>query len=263
MKYFLLLIVCSLFNGIALADATLVFVIPSATDQDQVVNYRIKDNMLRIDQANSTQYKLYDNSQQAFINIDEKTGNISRIDTDYLNSRVAILNQQRLEKVAEVEQQLKDKLQSKSTQQQRVAQDLLAQLKYPEFYGAHSYLKVENTQQIRKLNKIQCTVYNLKRLDQILKQLCMASQQALKLSDADYTVLRGFYHYNYTVFSQLRIAMGKTDFIHVDYDKENMVGIPIEVVRLTDKDRHPEIVLDRINHNTLDNALFNRQNLAK
>ncbi|MFW2374648.1 MAG: hypothetical protein ACN4GM_16095 [Gammaproteobacteria bacterium] len=263
MKVFLLLVVASLFNGIALADATLVFVIPSVTGKDQVVNYRIKDNMLRIDQANSKQYKLYDNTQQALINIDENTGNISRIDSDYLNSRVAVLNQQRLEKVAEVEQQLKVKLKSKSSEEKRIAQDLLAQIKYPEFYGAHTHLSVQNTKQTHTVKNIKCNVFQLTRNEQILKQLCLASQDALKLSDADYATLRGFYHFNYTVFTRLRIAMGKTDFMHVDYEKQNMVGIPIEVLRVTNKDKTPEIVLDKINQNKLDQLLFNSQNQAK
>jgi len=263
MKVFLLLIACSLFNGIAVADVTLIFNMPAGPDQVREVNYRIKNHTLRIDQANSKQYKLYDNTQQAFINIDENTGNISRIDGDYLNSRVATLNQQRLEKLAVVEQQLKDKLNSKPAEEKRIAEELLNQLKYPEFYGAHTFLKVETTKQTRRINKIQCHVYNLTRNDEILKQLCMASQEALKLSDIDYATLRGFYHFNYIFQTQLRIAMGKTDFIQVDYEKENMAGIPIEILHISDKNQKSELSLNRIQHNILDQVLFNSQNLAK
>lgn len=259
MKLFLSLAVLSLFSELSLADATLVFVIPDGSNQGQEVSYLLKDNILRINQADAKQYKLYDKTQQALLNIDRKTGNISRIDSDYLNSRVATMNKQRLQKMAEVELQLKEKLKAMSAEEKRIAKDLVAQLKYPEFYGAHTFLKVEPTKQTRTIQKIKCSVYNISRNQQLLKQLCMASQQALKLSDSDYATLRSFYQFNYTVFTRLRIAMGKTDFIHVDYEQENMVGIPIEVLQISDKNKQQEIFLTRINHQTLDKALFNKQ----
>ena len=263
MKSFLSLVVLLLSNQLALADVTLVFVIPTGPAPDREVNYKIKNNTLRIDQADTKQYKLYDNSQQALIHIDEKTGNISRIDSDYLNSRVDILNQQRLQKLVEVESRLKDKLMSKSAEEKRIAEELMSQLKYPEFYGTHTYLKLEKTRQTRSINKIKCRVYNITRNEQILKQLCMASQEALNLSDADYATLRGFYHFNYTVQTRLRIAAGKTDFIQVDYEQENVAGIPVEILKLSDKDTKPEIFLHRIDHKTLDKAQFNGQNTLK
>lgn len=259
MKSFLLLVVCLLFNQLALADATLVFAMPTGPDPERKVNYRLKNNMLRIDQADTEQFKLYDHSQQAFIHIDGKTGNISRIDNDYVNSRIDGLNQQRLEKVTEVESQLKDKLADKSAEEKRIAEDLINQLKYPEYYGAHTFLKVEKTRQTHTINKIKCLIYNITRKEQLLKQLCMASQDELQLSNTDYATLRGFYHFNYLVQTRLRIAMGKTDFIHVDYEQENMAGIPIEVLQISDENKKPEMFLYRINHEILDKALFNGQ----
>lgn len=245
-----------LLSKFALADATLVFIIPAGPNLDREVNYKLKGQILRIDQPDTLQYKLYDHSRQELVHMDVKSGNISRINQDVLSNRVMNLNQQRQQKLAEVEQKLKQTLETKSEQEKEIGETLINQLKYPEFYGAHTFLSVKKTKQTRTINAIECKVYQISRNEKLLKELCLADQKALKLSDKEYTTLRGFYHFNYSMQTQLRIAAGKTDFVQIDYEKENIPGIPIEVLTISGNNKTPEIFLKRINHDSLEPKQF-------
>ena len=227
----LLYILAFLLAGLkpAISDSTLTFKNFSDTGS-QSNSYYLKDNQLRMLEEHSDLFNIYNRKQQYFSSLNTQTGAVSRIDADIINQRVERLNQQRMEKLAELEKQLAPRIKDMSKEEKKASESLLNQLKYPEYYGSHMFLKIHNTTQQKSINGINCTVYEVMREDQILKKICIADNQALKLDTSNYDTLRDFQHFNYTTQTRLMLAAGKTNFTHIDYQQEKINGIPIEII---------------------------------
>ena len=135
------------------------------------------------------------------------------------------------------------------------AESLINQLKYPEFYGAHTFIKIEKTTLSKTIRNIGCDVYNIRRGNSLLKQVCIANNKSLKLGN-DYDTLRAFYKFNYNTQTRLMLATGKTNFTNVDYQQENIDGIPIEVILKSEQGDKLELILDSITIKPLENKLF-------
>jgi hypothetical protein len=89
----------------------------------------------------------------------------------------------------------------------------------------------------------------------------MAKASTLGIPEADYLTLRDFYHFNYSTQTQILLAMGKSDFSHVDFEQENIAGIPVEV-RLSSKEGNSiESSLDTVSTSPLDNNLLQLPNV--
>lgn len=259
MKQFFATVILLITSQISQADATLTVKIFDRQDSSQLLTYYIKDGKVRISEDGSKRTNIYDEAEQHFLSIDQASGNISRIDKDILRQRVETLNKQRLEKLVEVESGLQEKLKTMDEEEKMIAESLVNQLKYPEFYGAHTFIKVEQTEKNKTIQGVPCQVYIISRKDIQLKQICMASAQALGLSAKDYQSLRNFYHFNYNTQTQLLLAMGKTGFTHIDYEQENMPGIPIEVISLDQNGNKTDLLLESLSIKPIDKALFNHK----
>ena len=238
----------------ALADTTLVFKIYN-NHTESSLTYHIKGQKLRMIEKNSPRINIYDNQTQVFTSSDKQTGKTSRIDSIILARQIKRLNQKRMLKLAKTEKQLKEKLKTMSNKEIELAESLINQLKYPEYYGAHTFIKIEKTTLSKTISNTDCDVYNIKRGGSLLKQVCIASRKALNLGD-DFNTLRDFYHFNYRTQTRLMLATGKTDFTDIDYPQENIDGIPIEVIIKSQQGDKPAIILESISNKTLDTALF-------
>jgi len=239
----------------AISDSTLVFK-NFSDNTSRTHSYYLKDGQLRLLEEHSELFNIYDKSGHSFDSLDTKSGKISRIDSNILNQRVEILNQQRMKKIIEVEKQLKLKLKDMDDTENKVGESLLNQLKYPEFYGPHTLLKIRKTKQSKTINKIDCDVFQIMRRDKQIKKICITNNHALKLDADDYDTLRNFQHFNYTTQTRLMLAQGITDFTQVDYQQENIDGIPIEIINTSGEADKLEMMLLNVSHQKLDKALF-------
>ncbi len=244
------------------ADTTLTFK-SYVKDSSNQLTYYIKNGVLRFSEQGTKRINLYNKAEQSFISIDQESGTISRIDKDIIAKRVEQLKAKRLKRLAEVEAQLHKRLQTMSDKEKEVAESLVNQLKYPEFYGLHTLIQTNRSNQTQKISNIDCQIYDVKRKTELLRQVCMAEAKALGMSADDYQTLRDFYRFNYLTQSQMMIAMGKTDFTHIDYHQENMPGIAIAIVTKSDKERQPNLLLESISLAKLDQSLFNSQKPKK
>ncbi len=256
MTKFLILLVLLVVTQPAIADATLT--IKSYTDKDSEHHliYYIKNGVLRYSEQGSKRINLYDKSRQVFLSIDQEKQTISRIDKDILSKHVEGLQRQRLVALAEAEKQLADQIKSSDITKRTLAETAINQLRYPEFYGAHTHIKTEKTSTTKTLNGVDCELYNILRNHQLLKQICMADYKAMNLNAEDYDTLRQFLRFDYSTQTQLMIAQGKTDFILIDYDEENIAGVPIEISTISEHENKLILLLDKINTDTLDASLF-------
>lgn len=244
------------YTALCHADTTLVFKHYPDKDSSQISTYYIKDGILRLSDQGSKKISLYDKSKQLYQSFDGEDGTISRIDRNILKQNIDRLNQQRLAKLAETEKQLHAELEGMDGEAKRLAESLVNQLKYPEFYGAHTFLKVEKTAQKQTINNIECQIYNIRRQDQLLRQICMAEASTLGISQPDYQTLRDFYHFNYTTQTQIMLAMGNSDFSHIDYEEENVSGIPIESRLVSGSGNSIDLSIVSVSTNAIDAGLM-------
>jgi len=239
----------------AISDSTLVF--KSFSDKTSRSNsYYLQGNRLRLIEEHSDLFNIYDKTKQSFISLNIKSDKASRIDSKILNQRVEMLNQQRLKELVEVEKLLRSKLKNMSDTEKKVGESLINQRKYPDLYGAHTLLKIRKTSQSKTINNINCNVYQILRKSTEIKTVCIADNQSLKLATNDYETLRDFHHFNYATQTRLMLATGKTDFELIDYQQENINGIPIEIINTSGENDKLEMMLLSVSRSKLDKALF-------
>ena len=256
MKLKLLLMTLLLSPLLSQADTTLVFKLPASQKTENLLTYYISHGRLRYEEASNKRINLFDQKTQEFTSLDQVTGTISRINHDIINQHVEKLNQQRLEKLKTVEAGLREKLKSMDTSKKEAAEVIMNKLKYPEFYGDHTFLASQKTTTTKTINNIECRIYNINQNDRLVRQLCMALPSALKMNDTDYQTLRSFLKFNYDVQSKLALAAGQSSFTYIDYDQHKIHGIPLEITLFTEKGSLQDQVLTDIHHKSLNKALF-------
>ena len=154
-------------------------------------------------------------------------------------------------------------LESLPEERHEIAESLVNQLKYPEFYGEQTFIETNKGKQTKTINSYDCQVYDISKKGRLMKQLCFSIRQVLGIAEDDYDTLRAFYRFNYMSQTRIKLAMGKTDFLLIDYDKENIQGIPIESTRETPNGKATELVIESISTEPLDRSLFSIPNTKK
>lgn len=256
MKRYLSAIVLLYTGQYALADTTFEFNRLKDGKSQPVNTYYIKAQQLKYAEASSENMNIYQHDIQQFNAFDSKTAGVSTLNEELLNKHIFELNKQRLDKLREVETKLQQKIKDMNAVQQQAAESLINQLKYPEFYGQHTLLKIKPVSNTRLVNKIECKPYQLYRNDILLRQFCMATPESLKMSKKDYQTLRGFYAFDYKMQSKVLIAMGKTGFTMIDYEQQNMPGVVIEILTYKDKQTIHHVALGDFNHQALSDSIF-------
>ena len=255
MKYLTAVLLSLLLSTSGYADTTLEFT-TAGQPPGNTLTYYVKGHLLRFRDGASPRFNLFNADQQYFISAETESGTIARIDKSIIDKQVEKLSQQRLARVAEEEQQLRELVKDMDQQKIDIAESLINQLKYPEFYGAHTLLKVEPMQQTKTINGITCRQYQVIRREQPVRHICMASRQDLGLDEDDYRTLRSFLHFNYQTQTRLLIAQAKTSFNHIDYEQEQIPGIPLEIVDYDKQQQLPSLSFRTVSGKVLDASLF-------
>ncbi|MCW8933995.1 MAG: hypothetical protein OQK98_04670 [Gammaproteobacteria bacterium] len=253
MKIILICIVLLSSTQYAFGDATLEF---KEITSKGLITYKIKDEKLKFTQSTQERINLFNRNKLEFISFDPESGVSSVFNNDVLKQRVSQLTQQRLKKLSQVELKLEEKLKTMTPEQQEAGESLINILKYPDLYGEHTLLKINKSDTSKEINNITCQLYQVYRAKQLIKDFCMASAKSLKLSPEDYLTQRSFYAFNYNMQSQLMIAMGKTRFSLVDYDKHDIDGVLIESIDYRDSTIQQHLILNSISHDKVDKSEF-------
>lgn len=262
MKLYLASIVLLSLSQYAVADATLEFNNQISANNKSTILYQIKDKKLRFSESGSNRINMFDQAAQQFVTFDPDSKKAEMFNQEVLKERINQFNQQRLEKLARVEKELEKKLKQMSKKEQEIGESIVNQLKYPEYYGEHTALAVNPLNTSKKIGNIECTIFQLIKNKQRLKEYCLAKPSALNISSEDYQTLRSFYTFDYNMLSKLMLAMGKSDFALIDYDKENMQGIIIEVISYKGDSISQRQILNSSNTNTLSTETFTLSNNA-
>jgi len=256
MKKCLFAIVLLSTSQYAAADVTFKFNQQKNNNTEHAFTYQIKAHQLRFNEAKSNKKNIFNREKQQFHSFDPGTGEPSMLNEQRLNIHLTRLNQQREERLLKVEKMLQVKIKDMSAIEQQAAESLLNQLRYPDLYGEHTLLKIKPAHKTRKINDIECSVYQLFKKDILIRTYCMASAQSLKISAQDYRTLREFYAFDYKLQSKMLLAMGKTGFTMIDFQQHSMPGIAIETISYMNNKKHNHIILQSVNHHSLDDSLF-------
>lgn len=214
----------------AVADATLNYSQSQAGNKPYSFTFLIRDQRLRVNESSSERINLFKQSGSEFISYDPQTRQMELINPAILKARVEELDQQRHQRIRQIESELQQKLAQMSEQEREIGEALLNQIKYPAFYGEHTQIRVIPLKDRKTVAGIECRIYQLVKQKQRIKEFCMAPADALGLSPQDHQTLRSFYAFDYSMLSQLMLAMGKSDFTVIDYDAHHMTGVVIEAI---------------------------------
>ena len=256
MKKCLFAIVLLSTSQYAAADVTFKFNQQKSNSTQSTYTYQIKAHLLRFSETKSNRKNIFDRQKQQFHRFDPNTGEPSMLNEQLLNIHLTRLNQHREERLAEVENKLGAKIKNMSAIEQQTAESLLNQLKYPDLYGEHTLLKLKPANETRRINNIECSVYQLFKKDTLIRSYCMASALALKIKPQEYRTLREFYAFDYNLQSKMLLAMGKTSFTIIDFEQHSMPGIAIETVSYKNNKKHNHLILQSVNYHSLEDSLF-------
>lgn len=263
MKKCLFAIVLLYTSQYALADATFKYSSLKGNNSKHLLTYFIKAQQLKYTETSSNKDNVFNHKIQQFTSLDQKTGSLSSLNNEILNAHVMQLNQQRMQKLQSVEKELNIKLKDMSAVQQQAGESLINQLKYPDLYGEHTLMTIKPVKKTKQVNKIECKQYQLYKKSTLIREYCLATPQALGISDNDYQTLRSFYSFDYKMQSKIMIAMGKTGFTIIDFEQQNMPGIVIEIINYNDKLISHHLVLEAVNTDSLDKDIFNIKQIKK
>lgn len=261
MKY-ILIIVLLYTHQFASADVSLTFKDVHRKDSKQTTGYQIKNDRLKLTESGSRRINIFNQKSQQFISFDPVSGKSSIFNEEILAQRVNQFNQRRLKEVTEVEKRLEIELKTMTPKEQEIGQSLINMLKYPDLYGKHTLLRVtaipesDNSDHNTLSGKIPCKSYQLYRDKQLLKTFCMADAKSLNMAAQEYQTLRSYYAFDYTMQTQLMLAAGQSDFSLVDYEKENMPGVVIEIVSYKASDITQHLLLSSFDNDKLDDSVF-------
>ncbi|HED33256.1 MAG TPA: hypothetical protein ENJ08_03440 [Gammaproteobacteria bacterium] len=262
MKY-ILTIVLLYTHQFAFADVSLVFKDVHIKNSSHTTAYLIKANLLKLTESGSRRINIFNQNSRQFVSFDPNSGKSSMINEKVLDQRVAQFNQRRLKQIAEVEKKMQAKLKTMTEKEQEVGQSLLSMLKYPDLYGKHTQLRVvpaaENapgTKDQKLTTTVPCKSYQLYRGKKLLKRLCMADAASLHMTEQEYKTIRAYYAFDYTMQTRLMLAAGQSDFSLVDYEKENMPGVVIEIISYKGAEISQHLLLSSFSDNTLEDSVF-------
>jgi|GEM_PF-2889574 len=230
MKCYLTAIVLLSLSQYAVADATLNYSQSQTGSKPYSFTFMLREQRLRVNESGSGRINLFKQLGPEFISYNPQNQQLDLINPAILKARVEELDQQRHQRIKQIETDLQQKLTQMSEQEQEIGEALLNQIKYPASYGEHTQIKVIPLKDRKTVAGIECQVYQLVKQQQRIKEFCMAPAEALGLSQQDYQTLRSFYAFDYSMVSQLMLAMGKSDFTVIDYDAHNMPGVVIEAI---------------------------------
>ncbi len=256
MKKIILSIVLLSSSHYATADITLILKDQASKQGKHLITYRIKDDQLKFTVSGQNRINLFNQKKQQFISFDPDSGKSSMFNESILDQRVSQLNAQRLKKLAQVEKQLADKLQTMKSEERKVGESLINLLKYPEMYGEYTQLKIKKPAKQKEINAINCQVYQLYQDSLLLMDFCLADASSLKMTTEEYRTLRSFYAFNYSMQSRLMLAMGNTRFRLIDYDQQKMPGVVIESINYQDKKISEHLLLKSVDTQDLSPSEF-------
>jgi len=256
MKIYLTAIVLLSLGQYAVADTTLEFKNLHNPGKQNSITYQIKDQKLRFTESGSIRVNLFDSNAQQFTTFDPNTQKAEMFNNEILDTRVAQFNQKRLVKLSRVEKELEKKLKSMSKKEQEVGEAIVNQLKFPEFYGEHTLLRINALEGSKKIGDLDCQIFQLIKKKQRLKEYCLAKPASLEMSNDDYQTLRSFYAFDYNMLTRLMLAMGKSNFELIDFEKEKMHGVVIEVISYKGDSISQHQILTSFNIDALNKDIF-------
>lgn len=210
----------------AVADTTLQF----TTNQGGKPNWvMIKDGMVRMVSSSpqGEQISIYDNKRKAFTVLDDKKKTYMVMDRNTVQKQAQRFKQMQQQMMTQMQDRLKE---MPAEQRQEMEQQMA---KHGFGAGAKNapqpQFSTHKTGRTETVDSLQCEVYESLQDGKPVGQACVASIQALGLSQADYNTLQGMFAFTRDMAAQFASAAGGPMPPNPMSTFDNVEGLPIKV----------------------------------
>lgn len=216
---------------VAQADTRLVY----SGDQDNFV-VSVRPGEVRID-ADGDGWQLYRQDSNTLFAVDPAHDSYRRMDED----TAAILQQRMAELRAKIEAQLKQLPKDRRD----IARAILAD-KVPGFSPESQQVSLQPTGDYDEVAGVRCEITQVIRDGEAAERMCIASADALGLSDAEFDTLKA-------MFGLMHSMLAGTGFENIGLPYMQLSGMP---VRFHAPQGDTQRTLISVSHDSLDDALF-------
>ncbi len=233
--YLIALLLISIAGTVAAADTRLVYEGAGGT-----FTVSMRPGEVRIDDA-SGNWQLYRQSSNTIYSVNPADNSYTRMDEDVAT---AIGRQ-----MADLRQQIEAQIQQLPASQRDVARSVLAEQILGLGDAEHS-VALDRTGREDNVAGVNCRIVQVVRDGDPGETLCVATPDALGVSDASFDTMKA-------MFRLMRTMLEGTGFEAVGLPYLNLSGMPI---RFHDTVSEQQRTLVRVSHDTLDDALFDIPN---
>lgn len=204
----------------AMADTTLSF---NDGRQPDPTSFLIKNGQVLM-QGKSPQggefASIYDSKKNHFLIVDYGRQNFYVMDKPLLNKQIKLMEEMR----AQMKQNMQAQIQQLPPEQKKMMEQRMdAMLNPPK----PPPMKITRTGKAESINGIDCSLFDVHRGEEKVREVCVAKTEELKISETDYNTLRNMFAYMKDMAETLakQSPMGSDDGAMM----AEMDGIPVEM----------------------------------
>lgn len=165
-------------STVTFADTKLTYTDTGVGPQERKTVIQIHGDKVRMEEADSGIYTLYDNGKKALFTVNTKTKQFIETTPEKIRERMS--------KVVEMQNQFKEEMKkqmaSMPEDQRKVIEERMKQAE-EAMKAAPPAMKMEKTERKETVQNISCTISTVKMADQAVRDVCIAGSDAMDSSD--------------------------------------------------------------------------------
>ncbi len=190
-------------SGTTWADTKLTYTDSGFGPQERKTTIQIHGDKVRMEEADSGIYTLYDNAKKVLYTVNTKTKQYIETTPDKMRERMA--------KVVEIQNQIKEDMKKQVAampeEQRKVFEERMKQAE-EAMKAPPPAVKMEKTERTDKVKDIACTISTVKVEDKAIRDVCIAGADAMDAND--HTMLVNMFEYMDSVTAESAKAQGIT-----------------------------------------------------
>lgn len=188
-------------STVALADTTLTYTDSGFGPQERKTVIQIHGDKVRMGEANSDIYTLYDDSKKALYTVNTKTKQFIETTPEKIRKRMA--------KVVEMQNQFKEEMKKQMAnmpeEQRKMLEERMKQAE-ESMKAPPPEMKMEKTDRKETVDGLECTISTVKMADQAIREVCTAGGDAV--DSGDQQMLVTMFEYMDTIAEESAKAQG-------------------------------------------------------
>lgn len=190
-------------STVAIADTKLTYTDSGFGPQERKTVIQIHGGKVRMEEADSGIYTLYDNDKKALFTVNTKTKQYIETTPDKIRERMA--------KVVEMQNQFKDEMKkqmaSMPEDQRKMIEERMKQAE-EAMKAAPPAMKMDKTERKETIQNMECTISTVKIEDQAVRDVCIAGSDSM--DSGDHQMLVTMFEYMDNISAESAKAQGAT-----------------------------------------------------